>query len=213
MAAESLESRLTLALETVPAADASVIRQYLSMMQNEAERCRQITARLLDFSRGRDATRIRSDVTHVVGEVVAMVQFLSKYRDKKIEFSSPVPCFAEVNAPEIKQVILNLVANGLEAMESGGTLRIEATEQTDHVLLKFTDEGCGMTADIIESIFEPFFTQKRVGQGTGLGLSISHRIVSEHGGTISAGSPGPGLGSTFTVRLPRKAAFVRDVAA
>ena len=136
-----------------------------------------------------------------------MVQYLSKYREKKIEFRSTGPCYAEVNGPEIKQVILNLVANGLDAVERGGTLRIRLREQTDHLIVEFTDDGCGMTPETIDHLFEPFFTLKQSGQGTGLGLSISHRIINQHGGTISANSPGPGLGSTFTVRLPRNTAL------
>jgi two-component system, NtrC family, sensor kinase len=59
-----------------------------------------------------------------------------------------------------------------------------------------------MTAEVLENIFEPFFTRSRTGKGTGLGLSISHRIISSHGGEIAAASDGPGQGSTFIVRLP-----------
>jgi signal transduction histidine kinase len=59
-----------------------------------------------------------------------------------------------------------------------------------------------MPPEVLENIFEPFFTKRRVGQGTGLGLSITNRIVSQHGGEIFATSPGEGLGSTFTVRIP-----------
>ena len=66
----------------------------------------------------------------------------------------------------------------------------------------FADDGCGMTPDVLENIFEPFFTKRRVGKGTGLGLSITHRIVSQHHGEITAVSPGEDQGSTFTVRLP-----------
>ena len=66
----------------------------------------------------------------------------------------------------------------------------------------FADNGCGMTPEVLENIFEPFFTKRRVGKGTGLGLSITHRIVSQHGGEIMATSPGEGQGTTFTVRLP-----------
>ena len=82
-------------------------------------------------------------------------------------------------------------------------MRISLHEQTDHLVIEFQDDGCGMTPDVIENLFEPFFTRKQSGQGTGLGLSISHRIIGQHGGTISATSPGAGLGSTFAVRLPR----------
>ena len=66
----------------------------------------------------------------------------------------------------------------------------------------FTDTGCGMTGDVLENIFEPFFTRSRTGKGTGLGLTITHRIITQHGGEIEATSPGVNQGSTFTVRLP-----------
>ncbi len=66
----------------------------------------------------------------------------------------------------------------------------------------FADDGCGMAPDILENIFEPFFTRRKVGKGTGLGLSITHRIISQHHGEIAAESPGEGLGATFSVRLP-----------
>ena len=68
--------------------------------------------------------------------------------------------------------------------------------------LKFTDNGCGMTQEVLDNIFEPFFTRSRSGKGTGLGLTISHRIVTHHGGELEAESEGPSHGSTFTVRLP-----------
>src|SRR5947209_15879800 len=70
--------------------------------------------------------------------------------------------------------------------------------------LQFCDTGCGMTQEVLENIFEPFFTRSRTGKGTGLGLSISHRIITQHGGEIEAASAGTGRGSTFTVRLPLK---------
>lgn len=205
MAAESLEDRTAALLSQMEPSEADVVRQYLRMIQTEAFRCRQITERLLDFSRGRDGVCEPTDVAQLVSDVVAMVQHLSKYREKHIEFATPGPCLIEINSAEIKQVVLNLVANGLDAMERGGTLRIALVEQTDHVQLEFRDEGCGMTPEVLENMFEPFFTRKQNGQGTGLGLSISHRIVSQHGGTIRGASSGPGCGSTFFVRLPRRA--------
>jgi signal transduction histidine kinase len=206
MAGESLAGRLIDNLDAFPTSEADVIRQYLTLIQDESFRCKQITERLLDFARGREAVREPTDISRLVSEVVAMVQYLTKYREKKIEFSSPGPCYASVNSAEIKQVVLNLVANGLDAVERGGTLRVNLFEKTDHLAIEFKDDGCGMTPETIENLFEPFFTRKQAGQGTGLGLSISHRIISQHGGTIAAASPGAGLGSTFAVCLPREAA-------
>ena len=203
MASESLEQRTAALLTQLDPDEAEVIRSYLQMIQAESFRCQQITARLLDFSRAREASREQTDVARLVGEVIAIMQVLGKFRDRKIEFVADQPCYAEVNGAEIKQVSLNLAANGLEAMGPGGTLRIEIREQTDHLVMKFADEGCGLTPEVSENMFEPFFTRRQNGQGTGLGLSISHRIISQHGGTIVAESPGVGQGTTFIVRLPR----------
>jgi signal transduction histidine kinase len=130
--------------------------------------------------------------------------------DRRV-FEVSDPCHLEINGPEIKQVVLNLVSNALESMEAGGTLRIDVSEGTDHVEIAFADDGCGMTPEVLENLFEPFFTQRRDGKGTGLGMSISHRIVNDHGGTIEASSEGPGRGSTIRVHLPRRAA-VREAA-
>ena len=68
--------------------------------------------------------------------------------------------------------------------------------------LRFSDTGCGMSREVLDNIFEPFYTRSRSGKGTGLGLTITHLIVSQHGGEIEASSAGPGQGSTFVVRLP-----------
>jgi signal transduction histidine kinase len=212
MAAESLDGRIGALADLIDKGEAQVVVQYLRMIQEESFRCKQITERLLDFSRGRESVREPTDLAQTVSEVVAMVQYLSKYREKKIEFSNPGPCYANVNGAEVKQVVLNLVANGLDAVERGGTLRITLVQQTDQLVIEFTDDGCGMTPEVIENLFEPFFTSKQSGQGTGLGLSISHRIISQHGGTISAASPGPGQGSTFSIRLPREAQADRAAA-
>ena len=69
-------------------------------------------------------------------------------------------------------------------------------------MVTFTDNGCGMTDEVLEHLFEPFFTRRKAGQGTGLGLSIVHRIIADHGGRIEASSDGEGKGSTFRVTLP-----------
>ena len=74
----------------------------------------------------------------------------------------------------------------------------------------FTDNGCGMTQEVLEHLFEPFFTRKRGGQGTGLGLSIVYRIVTEHGGQIEASSAGPSKGSQLRITLPLAESTLAD---
>jgi len=202
--AESLAGRMTELLADAEEADRQLVQRYLDMVQKESLRCQQITAKLLDFARGQDATRVQSDLTALIREVLELVGHISKFRDRTIVFDRTDPCQAEVNPSEMKQVILNIVSNALESMEAGGRLEIELVEQTDSVVMVFRDDGCGMTPETLENLFEPFFTQKRDGKGTGLGLSISHRIVRDHGGRIEARSDGPGRGSTFRVFLPRR---------
>lgn len=201
MCSESLESRLGPFLAERNG-QGEVVRQYLRMIQDEAFRCKSITERLLDFSRMGDVERHEADLVALVHDVTCMIQHLGKYRGKHIVFDPLGPVPAPVNSQEIKQVILNLVVNGLDSMDPGETLRIEVRRRGDQAEIVFADEGCGMPPEVLENIFEPFFTQRKGGQGTGLGLSISHRIVSQHGGEIEALSPGPSKGSTFIVRLP-----------
>lgn len=203
MAADSLQDRVQSVERAMDSSEAAVIRQYFQLIQNEADRCRQITSKLLDFARGQDGTRARVDVCSVIREVRDIVQLLGKHRGKQIVFDRAEPCYLEVNGAEVKQVFLNLVANALESMDPDGVLKIGLIEHTDQVIISFQDNGCGMTAEVRENLFQPFYTQRRGGQGTGLGLSISNRIVHDHGGTLEAKSDGPGLGSTFLVRLPR----------
>jgi signal transduction histidine kinase len=211
MAAESLLERESGLIAADPE-EAAVCHQYLQMIEREAFRCQRITRKLLDFARGNGDTSATHDLTSIVNDVLGVVRHISRYSDRTIRFTRTAPCSLEINGPEIQQVILNLVSNGLEAMDSGGTMQIFITEQTDQITLSVADDGCGMTPEVIDNLFEPFFTQRRDGRGTGLGLSISHRIVSDHGGTIEVESGGPGRGSVVRVRLPRRA-NKREIAA
>lgn len=204
MATESIQYRWQELCAGADPDEVQNVQDYLEMIHSEAFRCRDITARLLDFARGDDGVRSSNNLTQIVADVLLMVQPMSEFQDRNIEFSRTEACMAEVNGPEIKQVVLNLVANSLEAMQSGGTLKIDLTEQVDHVILTFQDDGCGMTPEVIENIFEPFFTRRKNGRGTGLGMAISHRIISDHGGTVEVTSDGPGCGSTFRLHIPRR---------
>lgn len=203
MAAESIQLRLLDHLEHDDE-ETQEIMDRLNMIQLESKRCGQITRRLLDFARNERQDKERDDLTRVIGEVLAMVQPMSRYSDRKIIFERTAPLLLEINASEMKQVVLNLVSNALHATESGGIIEIKLEEQTDWVVLLVRDNGQGMSPENIENLFEPFYTTKETGIGTGLGLSITHRIVVDHNGTIDPQSEGPGKGSTFLIRLPRR---------
>ncbi len=207
---EALEARLAETLaQGRPATlagrtDSDVIFKYLKMIQEEAFRCKDITQKLLEFSRSGERRREPTDLGELVQSVLDITQHLQNRRGKHIVFDPPPRVTAWVNAQEVKSVVLNLVVNALDSMEEDGTLTIGLRTHDGMAEVMFQDTGCGMTADVLENIFEPFFTRSRTGKGTGLGLTISHRIVTGHGGEIEAGSAGPSQGSTFTVRLPLK---------
>ena len=215
MCAESLEGRVSEILDGKPLDSNSldkndarheVIRNYLRMVQDEAFRCKQITEKLLDFSRIGQTERQHAELGELVRGVVDMVGHLGKYQGKRIEFAGDEPVVAAVNPQEIKQVVLNLLTNALDSLEDGDTVWADLHARDGMAELTFKDNGCGMEPDVLEHVFEPFFTRRRAGQGTGLGLSITYRIIADHGGTIRAESAGPGQGATFRLRLPLAAA-------
>jgi signal transduction histidine kinase len=179
-----------------------VVVKYLKMIQEEAFRCKEITERLLEFSRTGERRREPTDLSELIQSVLDMAQHLQNRKGKQVLFDPPGPVIAGINAQEIKSVVLNLVVNALDSMEEGGTLAVMLRQQHEMAEMVFTDTGCGMASDVLENIFEPFFTRSRTGKGTGLGLTITHRIITQHGGEIEAASAGLNSGSTFTVRLP-----------
>lgn len=201
---EALEGRLDNLLHspTISTSDKDTIAKYLKMIQEEAFRCKEITQKLLAFSRGGETKREETDLGEVIQSVLDVVQHLQNCKGKRVDFRPVGPMLAWVNAQEVKQVFLNLVINALESMDEGGVLTIRYTLRDERFDFTFTDTGCGMTPDVLDNIFQPFFTRSKTGKGTGLGLSISHRIITQHGGDIEATSDGPGRGSTFHIRLP-----------
>ena len=183
-------------------ADTEEILGRLGMIQRESKRCGEITARILNFSRGDQTTKLRTDLTQLVNEVLEIIRPMKRYQHRTIQFDYNRSLFAEINGSQIKQVLLNLIANALQATPEDGRVEIRLTEQVDWAIVEVEDNGSGMTAETIAHLFEPFYTTKETGQGTGLGLSITHRIIEDHHGTIDPISTGPGTGSLFRVRLP-----------
>ncbi len=209
-AAESLESRVHDIIQEDDARpddehneEIDVLRDYLRTIQDEAFRCKGITDQLLDFSRVGDTEKHDADLCELVQDVIGMVQHLSRYRNKNIDFDCEEEVIVSVNSQEIKQVVLNLITNALDSVDPGGQVNIRLCENTDGAELTIEDNGCGMTEEVMQQLFEPFFTTRRNGQGTGLGLSITYRIVQEHGGDLVPSSDGPGCGARFLLTLPR----------
>jgi len=215
--AESLESRLHDIIQEDDArpdeehnAEIGVLRNYLRKIQDEAFRCKGITERLLDYSRLGDMERVATDLRELVQGVIEMVRHLGRYRQKEIRFQCQQPVLARVGPQEIKQVVLNLITNALDSLDPEGIVTLQLGVQDGQAELVVTDNGCGMTDEVVQHLFEPFFTRRRDGQGTGLGLSITYRIIQDHGGEILPHSEGPGRGSTFRVTLPLVANYEQN---
>jgi two-component system, NtrC family, sensor kinase len=189
--------------------DFEILRRYLKRIQDEAFRCKGITERLLDFSRlNHEEKRQYVDMREIIDDVVSMVRHLGQFRNKQIIFEPGAEeYYAWVSGQEMKQVILNLLTNALESIDSArsdGLVRIQLGLHDQHVQVNVEDNGCGMSDEVLTHLFEPFFTKRCDGRGTGLGLSITSRIVADHGGRILAKNLGLGVGARFEVLLPRE---------
>jgi len=220
--AEALESRLHRILHPIDSSsvmkqlagdtsgvDLDTLRTYLRRIQDEAFRCKGITERLLDFSRlGINQRKQFIDMNEVVHDVVDMVRHLGQFRSQRIEFQPrPMPMIAWASPQEMKQVMLNLLTNSLESLDptqGDGFVTIHVEALSDSVRIVIEDNGCGMSDEVLEHLFEPFFTRRRDGRGTGLGLPITSRIIADHGGRITPKSAGPNRGSRFEIILPNQ---------
>ena len=164
---------------------------------------REVIHKLLVFSRQKTPVKTQVSLNRVVQEGLYFLE--SRCARAGIQVRSklaPDLPDLDADASQLHQVLVNLVVNGIQAMPEGGTLTIETQAAPDFVSLSVADTGCGMTDEVKERLFTPFFTTKDVDQGTGLGLAVVHGIVTSHRGTILVESA-PGEGARFEVRLPR----------
>jgi signal transduction histidine kinase len=164
---------------------------------------RDVVRKLLLFARRAPTTRTEIDLnTDVVEDVLSL--FEDRCAKDGIElvraFGEGLPRIA-ADAAQLKQVLVNLVVNALQAMPSGGTLTVRTIPGPGRVSFVVEDTGVGMTQDVLNKVFLPFFTTKGPGQGTGLGLAVVHGIVTAHEGSVRVDSR-PGRGSRFEVELP-----------
>ena len=186
----------------------SAVRDYAVRIAKAAETGAATAARVGRFIRQEPLQGIREelvDVSNVCDEVVAMTRPLwaERARGGQIQLKREFAAGALVRGipGELREALLNLVQNALDAMQSGGTLGISTHVVDDLVHLEIADSGTGMSPEVRERAFEPFFTTK--GQmGTGLGLAEVYGIVRRHRGTVEIDSQ-EGVGTTIRVRLPR----------
>jgi PAS domain S-box-containing protein len=198
--------------------DGSSITNYLKLVQEAANRGKDLTKQIITFSRQKEQVKAPIEIGPVIKEAL---KFLRSSIPKTIEIREhiePAPSIILADPTQIHQVLMNLCSNASYAMrEKGGILDVSLTpvevdaemvnrhldlKPGPYLKLTVADTGQGMDKEIIEKIFDPFFTMKKPGEGTGMGLAVVHGIAKNHGGAITVYSE-IGKGSTFNIFLPQ----------
>jgi signal transduction histidine kinase len=174
-------------------------------LQNAANRIARVVANVRSFARP-PATLVagQSEVTSALEWALSECADVLAMRARLVKELDPVPG-VKLEQHRLRQVLLHLLTNAAQAITPGrvseNEIRIAVRAQAENVVIEVADSGSGMRPEVLERVFEPFFTTRSVGSGSGLGLSICHGIVVAAGGTLSAESE-PGRGSVFRVSLP-----------
>jgi two-component system NtrC family sensor kinase len=167
-------------------------------------RIRDLVLKLRTFSRLDEGERKLASIAECVDSVLIILQHRTKERIQVVTEIGPperVECYPAL----LNQVLLNLVANSIDAIDGSGTITIKAFREDDVFLITVTDTGSGIPSELRERVLEPFFTTKAVGQGTGLGLSIAYSIMKRHDGSLEL-TEASGGGTVATLRIPLRAA-------
>jgi|RhiMetdeSRZDD1v2_1073273.scaffolds.fasta_scaffold04346_2 two-component system, NtrC family, sensor kinase len=163
---------------------------------------REVIQKLLLFARRMPPARTGLKLNGLVEEALALLD--ARRADGGIEvvrsFQNDLPDLT-ADPSQIRQVLVNLLLNALQATPRGGRIEVQTRSEEGQAVVVVKDTGAGMSAEVLQQLFTPFFTTKDVGEGTGLGLAVVSGIVSSHGGTIHAESE-VGHGSRFEIRLP-----------
>jgi two-component system, NtrC family, sensor kinase len=176
----------------------------LKVIEKHALNCKKIVENLLKFSRATSTTKARTDLNHLLQEVVAVVEH--KFNIEKVQIGislAPDLPLTMADRDKMNQVFMNILMNARQAIEGAGTISIASRWDPVKrlIYLSFDDTGSGIPPEILSKIFDPFFTTKPIGMGTGLGLAVSYGIIKDHEGEIRVESR-PGEGVRFTVVLP-----------
>jgi len=175
----------------------------LSKIAAGVERAKQITHQLLGFARRTDWEVREVDLAGLADEVVDLIKKTAENSGAELVSRVEPGTHLWSDPHGLRQVLLNLASNGLQAVNSGGRVEITASQAGDRIIIAVRDNGVGIPKENLKRIFEPFFTTKPPGRGTGLGLSVSQGIVDKLGGSIEVESK-VGAGSTFRVILPKR---------
>jgi len=192
---------------TALAADIEVseIRQRLESLCSRTDTALKRIERIVSDLRSlAQAGSRRDDIKEVeLFKEMDLAVDLLKHRLKGVALQMDIPHDIKVRvAPdEFMQVVMNLVDNAVYATGGDGSIKISATDDGRNVRIKFEDDGEGIPADIVDKIFDPFFSTKSPGQGSGIGLNVARSIIESYAGTIEVSSR-QGRGCTFTIQLP-----------
>ncbi len=180
--------------------DREAIENNLNVINEEIDRLNKIVVDFLFAVRPMDINLEERDLNAVVGDLLEFVQPELEQAGIQLErsFESDLPTL-NLDEKHFKQALLNIVKNAIAAMPDGGTLRVASRLSGDLVLLRISDDGVGIPDDVLEKIFEPYFTTKDF--GSGIGLTLVYKVIKEHMGDIAVISE-EGKGTTFTITLP-----------
>jgi PAS domain S-box-containing protein len=181
--------------------DQALFKKYLQIIDEEVLRCRDITGNMLSFARRTSADRSTVDVHQEIDSALSLIGYQGRLKQMEIIKEYQGRPLISGSAGEVRQVIVALVINALDAMGSKGTLKIETAVRADTACVMISDSGPGISPEYLAKIFSPFFTTKAATGGTGLGLSIARKIIAGHHGAIQVASE-QGHGATFTITLP-----------
>jgi len=176
------------------------IRQLKEVVIPEIDRANEIITDFLMIAKP-SAPKLKVDsLPNLIEDLIALIQPQAIMQNVELGYvkARNLPPVA-MDRDQMLQVFLNLTNNAFDAMKDGGRLDVDVQDCVSHVAIHFRDSGIGMDKEVIERIFEPFYTRKQ--NGTGLGLAVSHRIIEGHNGTIHVNSQ-VNEGSTFTIQLP-----------
>ncbi len=191
--------------ELIALSDDSQTRNYAALIGRSVAEAAHIIRQLLQLSKPAAGVTQTIDLRAVVDEALSMLRFQVREAQCLVRHSQPAqPVWVQVDPAEMKQVVINLALNALQAMQGqpNGALEIETLEQCSDAQIIVSDNGIGIPPENLERIFDPFFTTKGPERGSGLGLSVCFGIVRQHAGRIDVVSQ-PGQGARFTVSLPR----------